>query len=379
MSVRVADGLRSKCRCQPHDLARDVLFCVVLCCSINSRTESQKTSSISKPAVKGVSSLAFLSKSRSTQCSRQVNPPQPVSQHLVRERWEGGEVLPCIACCSDSKTAVYPPAARGYWHLRQRWRCRDANANGASQSKWQLGFRETGNRKRLQREETATLLRINQHIKCHFSQCRYFLMYLKHSHEFACLDVPDVYYELHIHDFWREAAHANPCSLNSYTHVSHSISHFWPVKFTELILRTCDCVHGLYYRCTECYRLWITTHWVLPHLFRRTCYVFLWEICAIFKTERFAVMIEQRICIYSIVSEGIKLYFYDVSLYTCIYVLNVYIDMRQTVIVIYVRKVYIVLNANRYMKHRVVHDQLTLLMMFMCMRLSGCNAWNCHK
>ena len=47
-------------------------------------------------------------------------------------------------------------------------------------------------------------------------------------------------------------------------------------------------------------------------------------------------MIEQGICIFSIVSYGIKSYFYAVSLYTCIYVPNVYIDVRRTVIVIYV-------------------------------------------
>lgn len=86
-------------------------------------------------------------------------------------------------------------------------------------------------------------------------------------------------------------------------------------------------------------------------------------------------MIEQGICILSIVSYGIKSYFYAVSLYTCIYVPNVYIDVRRTVIVIYVlQSLYIILNANPYMKHQVVHDQSSLLMMFKCMRLSGCNA-----
>lgn len=31
------------------------------------------------------------------------------------------------------------------------------------------------------------------------------------------------------------------------------------------------------------------------------------------------------------------------------------------------------------MKHQVVHDQSSLLMIFKCMRLSGCNAWKYHK
>lgn len=35
------------------------------------------------------------------------------------------------------------------------------------------------------------------------------------------------------------------------THLSHSISHCWPGKFSELIWRTCDRFHGLYYRVSD--------------------------------------------------------------------------------------------------------------------------------
>lgn len=56
--------------------------------------------------------------------------------------------------------------------------------------------------------------------------------------------------------------------------------------------------------------------------------------------EGFVVLIEQGICMFPIVSQCIELYFYAVSLYTCIYVLNVYINMRRTV-VLFICKVYI--------------------------------------
>lgn len=67
----------------------------------------------------------------------------------------------------------------------------------------------------------------------------------------------------------------------------------------------------------------------------------------------------------------------SVSLYTCIYVLNVYIDIRRTVAVIYGSAKFVsYLDANLYvyLKHQIVHKQWSLLMTFKCMRLSGCNA-----
>lgn len=36
----------------------------------------------------------------------------------------------------------------------------------------------------------------------------------------------------------------------------------------------------------------------------------------------------------------------------------------------------IVLNADPYTKHQPVHDLWSLLVMFKCMRLSGCSSWN---
>lgn len=61
--------------------------------------------------------------------------------------------------------------------------------------------------------------------------------------------------------------------------------------------------------------------------------ILVWDLCN--SPARFTAMIEQRICIFTIVSYGIMWYFYAVSLHTCIYVLNVYIDIRCTAMVIY--------------------------------------------
>lgn len=79
--------------------------------AINSRTESQKTSSISKPAVKWVSNLAFLSKSRSAECGRQVNPGTVTqSAAVLRKEGEGERCevpVGTTECWSESRAAVF--------------------------------------------------------------------------------------------------------------------------------------------------------------------------------------------------------------------------------------------------------------------------------
>lgn len=73
--------------------------------AINSRTESQNTSSISKPAVKGVRSLAF-SRSRSTQRGRRVNS----SSATQSSSWfgKGGEGERCEVLPYSAGTTALP-------------------------------------------------------------------------------------------------------------------------------------------------------------------------------------------------------------------------------------------------------------------------------
>lgn len=270
MSVWVADGLQ----CRPHGLARDVLFSLGHVNSmellIAELSHKKTTSSISKPAVKGVSSLVFLSKSRSARRGCQVNPAQPCSQHLFLEKREGEgcEVLPFSAhkCMlfRELSCSLSPPRVRGDWHLRQRWIGEaKANANGRSQSERQLGFK--GTRERLQHVETTASL-----IKCHFNVIIF--MHLIYLHESACLDVQHVYYELRVH-LMAAGLNLRTQKRACQIHVHTPFPIFDPWDFLDnMWLCSWLVLQGL--RCTECYRLWITPHWVLAHLFRRTRHVF---------------------------------------------------------------------------------------------------------
>lgn len=180
-------------------------------------------------------------------------------------------------------------------------------------------------------------------------------MHLKHSHGSACLDAPDVDYELHTHGL--------PNSHTD-THQRHSISHCWPVKFSELILRTCDCVHGLYYR-------------VLDTLNVINCELHPTEFSLIYpggldmysseRSVQFSSKIycddrARNLCIFHcfIRHQVIFLCCVIVHMYLCIEC--VYWYETHSYCYLCIAKVYIVLNA--YMKHQTVHDQSSLLMMF---------------
>lgn len=207
-------------------------------------------------------------------------------------------------------------------------------------------------------------------------------MHLKQSHESACLDVSNVYCELRVHGRWRGAAHTEPCPPNSFTHLRHAISHILTCEVQWDMLRTCDRVHGLYYRVSDALNVIdceLPPHWVLTHLFRRTRYVFWWEICAIFQQDLLWWSSKESVYIFHcfIRHQVIFLCCVIVHMYLCTECLYWY--ETHELLLFMCCKVNIVQNANPYMKHQVVHDQSSLLMMFKCMRLTGCNAWKCHK
>lgn len=72
--------------------------------------------------------------------------------------------------------------------------------------------------------------------------------------------------------------------------------------------------------------------------------------------------------VFSVVSKQIQLYFYIVSFYTCIYLLNVHREMRSmhTLLLFMYCKIYIECKPIKNMKLETVYDQSSLLVLLRC-------------
>lgn len=205
-------------------------------------------------------------------------------------------------------------------------------------------------------------------------------MHLKRPHESACLDVPDVYNELCVHGFWSDAAQTqNPCLPNSYTHLRHSISHFWPVKFSELILRTCDCVHGLYYRVSDALNV---------------------IDCELHPTE-FSLIYSGGLVMYSSersVQFSSKIYCDDRArdlyifhcfirhqvIFLCCVIVHMYLCTEcvywyETHSYCYLCIAKFIYSTECKPIYEASSCSWPIEFTYKCMRLSGCNAWKCHK
>lgn len=186
--------------------------------------------------------------SRSTPRSHQVNPAQPLSKHLAWENRGGGQGMrSCLSLQEllhvwfESRDKVSPlPESAAAWHLRQRWRgSAKANVNSWCQNEWQFQTKEGAPAATSDSKKFLLLSKTSLIISCISSTCM-------NPHVLMC----NIFITSYVHTTrlleWT-------CTHNSVlaTFFFFFPSHFWPVKFRESILTTCDCVHGLFYRVSD--------------------------------------------------------------------------------------------------------------------------------
>lgn len=181
-----------------------------------------------------------------------------------------------------------------------------------------------------------------------------------------------------LHGCWSEPAHTEACLPNS---CPHSIFPFLTREVREIILRTCDCVHFLCYRVSDALNVinceLHPTEFSL--IYSGGLIMYSSEISVQFSSKIYCDDRARNLYIFHcfIGHHVIFLSCVIVHMYLCTEC--VYWYKTHSYCYLWMQSLYSTECKPIYMKHQVVHDQSSLLMMFKCMRLSGCNAWKCHK